>query len=73
MLISFPLAGIVIASVKETSYTEEKTLFVEDVAAARAEAGVGALGAGVVAAVPVADGEKEATSSHGDVKERIDE
>lgn len=41
MLVSFPLAGLVIWNIKETSYTEEKTVFVEDVAAARAEAGHG--------------------------------
>lgn len=39
MLVSFPLAGLVIYHIKETSYTEEKTVFVEDVQAARAEAG----------------------------------
>ena len=32
MLVSFPLAGIVIWGIKDTSYTEEKTVFVSDVA-----------------------------------------
>lgn len=41
MLISFPLAALVIYDVKETSYTEEKTVFVEDLAAAQVEAGNG--------------------------------
>ncbi|KAI0275376.1 MFS general substrate transporter [Gloeopeniophorella convolvens] len=31
MLVSLPLAGIVIWSIKDTSYTEEKTLYVQDV------------------------------------------
>lgn len=32
MLVSFPLAAIVIWGIKDTSYTEEKTVFVSDVA-----------------------------------------
>ncbi|KAH9035631.1 MFS general substrate transporter [Lactarius pseudohatsudake] len=32
MLVSFPLAGIVIWGIKDTSYTEEKTVYVGDVA-----------------------------------------
>jgi len=41
MLVSFPLAGWVIYHVKETSYTEEKKVFVDDIKAADAEAGQG--------------------------------
>ncbi|KAH9162170.1 MFS general substrate transporter [Lactarius sanguifluus] len=33
MLVSFPFAGIVIWGIKDTSYTEEKTVYVSDVAA----------------------------------------
>lgn len=58
MLISFPLAGLVIYNIKETTYTEEKTVFVEDVQAAHAEAGVA---------------EKSGASSHeADVDEKVD-
>ena len=32
MLVSFPLAGIVIWGIKDTSYTEEKTVYASDVA-----------------------------------------
>ncbi|KAH9164517.1 MFS general substrate transporter [Lactarius sanguifluus] len=38
MLVSFPLAGIVIWGIKDTSYTEEKTVFVSDVATQSAAA-----------------------------------
>lgn len=31
MVVSFPLAGFVIWGIKDTSYTEEKTLYVDDV------------------------------------------
>jgi hypothetical protein len=31
MMVSFPLAGIVIWGIKDTSYTEEKTLYAKDV------------------------------------------
>ena len=31
MLVSFPLAGIVIWGIKDTSYTEEKTVYASDV------------------------------------------
>ena len=41
MLVSFPLAGWVIYHVKETSYADEKTVFVDDIKAANAEAGEG--------------------------------
>jgi hypothetical protein len=37
MLISFPLAGIVIWGIKDTSYTEEKTVYASDVVATTAE------------------------------------
>lgn len=30
MVVSFPLAGLVIYNIKETSYTEEKTVFVDE-------------------------------------------
>jgi hypothetical protein len=38
MLVSFPLAGIVIWGIKDTSYTEEKTVYASDVAAQGAPA-----------------------------------
>ncbi|KAH9046962.1 MFS general substrate transporter [Lactarius deliciosus] len=38
MLVSFPLAGIVIWGIKDTSYTEEKTVYVSDVATQSAAA-----------------------------------
>jgi hypothetical protein len=31
MMVSFPLAGIVIWGIKDTSYTEEKTLYAKDI------------------------------------------
>ena len=37
MLVSFPLAGIVIWGIKDTSYTEEKTVYVDDVSTQAAE------------------------------------
>jgi hypothetical protein len=39
MLVSFPLAGIVIWGIKDTSYTEEKTVYVNDVGAKTIAAG----------------------------------
>lgn len=38
MLFSFPLAGIVIWGIKDTSYTEEKTVYVSDVVATQSAA-----------------------------------
>ncbi|KAF8318018.1 MFS general substrate transporter [Clavulina sp. PMI_390] len=72
MLVSFPLAALVISTVKETSYTEEKTLFVEDVAAARAEAGAYGVAAVVEHQHVKTTGVHEAASD-SDVKEKIDE
>lgn len=56
MLVSFPLAGLVIYNIKETSYTEEKTVFVEDLAASNVEAGHAA----------------SASQHSGDIKEKIE-
>lgn len=59
MLASFPLAGLVIYHVKDTSYTEEKTVFVDDIRISGAESGQQPL-------------TMEAVSLQ-DVKEKIDE
>jgi hypothetical protein len=60
MLVSFPLAGLVIYHVKDTTYTEEKPIFVEDIKVVSAEAGQQRLTG-------------ETTTSMQDVKEKIDE
>lgn len=39
MLVSLPLAGLVIYSVHDTSYTDEKTVFVDDVKNEKVEEG----------------------------------
>lgn len=36
MMVSFPLAGIVIWGIKDTSYTEEKTVYAKDVVGEKA-------------------------------------
>ncbi|KAI0066656.1 MFS general substrate transporter [Artomyces pyxidatus] len=41
LLVSFPLAAWVIHGIKETSYNEEKTVYIDDVKAGNAEEGVG--------------------------------
>ncbi|KAI0066654.1 hypothetical protein BV25DRAFT_1912702 [Artomyces pyxidatus] len=41
LLVSFPLAGWVIHGIKETTYTEEQTLYMDDVKAENAEEGTG--------------------------------
>lgn len=37
LVVSFPLAGLVIWNIKETSYTEEKTIFIDESHAAAVE------------------------------------
>jgi hypothetical protein len=50
--VSFPLAGLVIYHIKETSYTEEKTVFIDESHAAAVELNI----AGAHVAVADADG-----------------
>ena len=40
MLVSLPLAGLVIYNVHDTSYQDEKTVFVDDVKNEKAEEGI---------------------------------
>ena len=42
LLFSLPLAGLVIYHIKDTSYTEEETVYVDDIRRQNAEAGEGA-------------------------------
>jgi hypothetical protein len=42
MLVSLPLAGLVIYHIHDTSYQDEKTIFVDDVQAAHTEEGASA-------------------------------
>ncbi|KAI0360291.1 MFS general substrate transporter [Trametes cingulata] len=44
MLVSFPLAWLVLRTVKETNYEDEKVVYVDDVKRAHAEEGLGAAG-----------------------------